>query len=65
MILLLKVFHLTSALAKILVRQALDQGKKSGVIIMDISKVFDTLKHQLFLRKFDGRDFPYNTLIVT
>lgn len=60
-----KVFHFTPDLAKILVEQTLNQGKKPGVTIMDICKVFDTLNHQLIPTKSDGCDFPNDTLVVT
>ena len=43
-------------------KQALEKGKKVGAIFMDLSKVFDTLNHNLLLAKLDACGFSFNTI---
>ena len=43
----------------------LNKGKKLGVIIMDLSKAFDTLNHNLLLCKLKAYGFKKNALTFT
>ena len=43
-------------------KQALEKGKNVGAIFMDLSKVFDTLNHNLLLAKLDACGFSFNTI---
>ena len=43
-------------------RTLLNKGQEVGVIIMDLSKVFDTLNHKLLLKKLQTYGFDKKSL---
>ena len=43
-------------------KKHLDKGEKVGVILMDLSKAFDTINHSLLLAKLDGYGFSRTSL---
>ena len=43
-------------------RKHLDKGEKIGVILMDLSKTFDTINHSLLLAKLDAYGFSRMSL---
>ena len=43
-------------------KEALDNGKSVGAIFMDLSKAFDTLKHDLLIAERESYKFSKNSL---
>ena len=43
-------------------KEALDNGKSVGAIFMDLSRVFDTLNHDLLIPKLEAYGFSENSL---
>ena len=45
-------------------KKTLDNKGISGAILMDLSKAFDTINHELLIAKFRAYGFDYNTLSI-
>ena len=43
-------------------KKHLDKGEKTGIILMDLSKAFDTIDHSLLLAKLDAYGFSRTSL---
>ena len=43
-------------------RRCLDENKVVGAVLMDLSKVFDCLSHELLIAKLDAYGFNENTI---
>ena len=43
-------------------KDALDKGKKVGTILMDLSKAFDTVNHNLVLAKLNVHGFSFSSI---
>ena len=43
-------------------RKSLDKGLKTGVLLTDLSKAFDSISHDLFIAKLNAYGFCKNAL---
>ena len=55
-----------AALVRLLekVKISLDEGRKAGAVLMDLSKAFDCIRHDLLIAKLQAYGFSYEALTL-